>query len=156
MSHELTTYLSVFDPFLTQWTITILSKEYKPDNFQLHNSLKLSFSNIQGFRSRFIERQSFLESNFTDIPLWTRWTIVPNLKINRLECMHQFCHLDSLFKRSFLSWWSAACFAAWSFSPTLRASFCWHWSFRAELCICLCLSIFNPAIFLLEWADVMV
>ena len=45
VSHELTLYLSVFKLFLTQWIMAILSKGCKPDNFESHNSLKLSFTN---------------------------------------------------------------------------------------------------------------
>ena len=44
-----------------------LSKGCQPDNFQPHNSLKLSFTNIGGFCSNFIESESFLESNSPDI-----------------------------------------------------------------------------------------
>ena len=47
--------------------MAILSKVCKPDNFELHNSLKLSFMNIQGFRSNFVGCQSFLELNCPDI-----------------------------------------------------------------------------------------
>ena len=47
--------------------MTILSKGCKPDNFEPHNSLKLSFTNIRGLRSNFVECESFLESNFPDI-----------------------------------------------------------------------------------------
>ena len=39
----------------------------KPDNFERHNSLKLSFMNIQGFCSNFADCESFLESNSPDI-----------------------------------------------------------------------------------------
>ena len=46
MFHDLTVCLSFFDLFLTQWIIAILSKRCKPDNFQSHNSLKRSFTNI--------------------------------------------------------------------------------------------------------------
>ena len=46
MFHELTVYLSVFDLFLTQRIMAILSKGFKPDNFESHNSLELSFTNI--------------------------------------------------------------------------------------------------------------
>ena len=49
--------------FLTQLIMVILSKGCKPDNFELHNSLKLSFTNIRGLRSNFVECDSFLESN---------------------------------------------------------------------------------------------
>ena len=54
-------YFSVFDIFLTQWIMAILSKGSKADNFESHNSLKLSF------RSNLIECESFLESNSHDI-----------------------------------------------------------------------------------------
>ena len=47
--------------------MTILSKACKPDNFELHNSLKLSFTNIPGLRSNFVDFESFLESNSPDI-----------------------------------------------------------------------------------------
>ena len=47
--------------------MTILSKACKPDNFELHNSLKLSFTNIRGLRSNFVDCESFLESNSPDI-----------------------------------------------------------------------------------------
>ena len=47
--------------------MAILSKGCKPDNFESHNSLKLSFTNICGLPSKFVECKSFLESNFPDI-----------------------------------------------------------------------------------------
>ena len=47
--------------------MAILSKACKPDNFELHNSLKLSIMNIWGFRSNFVDCESFLESNSPDI-----------------------------------------------------------------------------------------
>ena len=47
--------------------MTILSKECKPDNFESHNSLKLSFTNIRGLRLNFVNCESFLESNSSDI-----------------------------------------------------------------------------------------
>ena len=47
--------------------MTILSKAGKPDNFQSHNSLKLSFTNIRGLRSNFVDCESFLQSNSPDI-----------------------------------------------------------------------------------------
>ena len=47
--------------------MAILSKACKPDNFESHNSLKLSFTNIQGLRSNFVDCESFLESNSPDI-----------------------------------------------------------------------------------------
>ena len=47
--------------------MAILSKGCKPDTFELHNSLKLGFMNIQGLCSNFVDCGSFLESNYSDI-----------------------------------------------------------------------------------------
>ena len=47
--------------------MAILSTACKPDNFESHNSLKVSFTNIRGLRSNFVDCESFLESNFPDI-----------------------------------------------------------------------------------------
>ena len=47
--------------------MAILSNGCKPDNFEPHNSLKLSFTNTCGLRSNFVEYESFLESNSPDI-----------------------------------------------------------------------------------------
>ena len=47
--------------------MAILSKGCKLDNFESHNSLKLSFTNISGLCSNFVECESFLESNSPDI-----------------------------------------------------------------------------------------
>ena len=44
-----------------------ISKACKPDNFESHNSLKLSFINIQDLHSNLVDRESFLESNSPDI-----------------------------------------------------------------------------------------
>ena len=42
--------------------MAILSKACKPDNFESHNSLKLSFTNIRGLRSNyFVDCESFLD-----------------------------------------------------------------------------------------------
>ena len=65
--HKLTAYLPAFNLFLTEWIMTILSKGSKPDNFAPHNSPNLSFMNIWGLRSNFVECVSFLESNSLDI-----------------------------------------------------------------------------------------
>ena len=43
--------------------MTILSKACKPDDFESHNSLKLSFTNTRGLHSNFVDCESFLESN---------------------------------------------------------------------------------------------
>ena len=42
-------------------------KGCKSDNFEPHNSLKLSFANIRSLCSNFVECKSFLESNSPDI-----------------------------------------------------------------------------------------
>ena len=47
--------------------MNILSKRCKPYNFESHNYLKLSFMNIRVFRSNFVECESFLELNSSDI-----------------------------------------------------------------------------------------
>ena len=47
--------------------MAILSKACKPDNFESHNSLKLSFTNIRGLRSNFVDCDSFHQSNSPDI-----------------------------------------------------------------------------------------
>ena len=47
--------------------MAILSKASKPDVFESHNSLKLSFTNIQDLRSIFVDCKSFLESNSPNI-----------------------------------------------------------------------------------------
>ena len=47
--------------------MAILSKACKPENFESRNSLKPSFTNIQGLCSNFIDCESFLESNSSDI-----------------------------------------------------------------------------------------
>ena len=44
-----------------------ISKAYKPDNFESHNSLKFSFTNIWGLCSNFGDCESFLESKSSDI-----------------------------------------------------------------------------------------
>ena len=44
-----------------------LSKACKSDNFESHNSLKLSFTNIRGPHSNFVDCESFLESKCPDI-----------------------------------------------------------------------------------------
>ena len=47
--------------------MTILSTACKPDNFESHNSLKLSFTNTSGLHSNFVDCESFLVSNSPDI-----------------------------------------------------------------------------------------
>ena len=47
--------------------MAVLSKIFKPDNFESHNSLNLSFTNIQSLCSNFVDCESFLESNSPDV-----------------------------------------------------------------------------------------
>ena len=47
--------------------MAILSKGCNPDNFRLHNSLNLSFTNIWCFHSNFVDCESLLGSNSSDI-----------------------------------------------------------------------------------------
>ena len=67
VSHELTTYLFVFDLFLTRWIMSMLSKGSKPGNIESRNSVKLSFTNIPGLHLNFVKCEFFLESNSPDI-----------------------------------------------------------------------------------------
>ena len=48
--------------------MAILSKACKPDNFELRNSLRLSFTNIRDLCLNFVDCESFLESNSPEIP----------------------------------------------------------------------------------------
>ena len=48
-------------------SMVILSKTSKADNFESQNSLKLSFTNIWGLYSNFVDFIAFLESNSPDI-----------------------------------------------------------------------------------------
>ena len=47
--------------------MAILSKACKPGNFESHNSLKLSFTNIGGLLFNFVDCESYLGSNSPDI-----------------------------------------------------------------------------------------
>ena len=47
--------------------MAILSQACKPDHFESHNSLKLSFTNVWGLCLNFVDYESFLESNSPDI-----------------------------------------------------------------------------------------
>ena len=48
--------------------MVILSEGCKPDNLELHKSLKLCCTNIWGLCSNFVDCESFLESNSADSP----------------------------------------------------------------------------------------
>ena len=62
-AHKLTTCFSIFWSISSQWIMVILSKRFKSENLESHNSLKL----IRGLCWNFIYSESFLESN------WQTW-----------------------------------------------------------------------------------
>ena len=47
--------------------LNLMNYGHKPDNFESHNFLKLSFTNIRGLQMNFADCESFLESNSPDI-----------------------------------------------------------------------------------------
>ena len=47
--------------------MAIVSKECNPNNFESHNSLKRSFTNIRGLCLKFADCKSLLESNSLDV-----------------------------------------------------------------------------------------
>ena len=59
--------------------MAILSKACKPDNFESPNSLKLSFTDIQGLHSNFVDCASFLESTLLTFLLYVRQTWMTHL-----------------------------------------------------------------------------
>ena len=56
-----------FNLFITQLIMIILSDGCKRDNFETHNSLKRSFTNIRVLCSNFVDCESFLAPNSPDI-----------------------------------------------------------------------------------------
>ena len=84
--------------FLTQWIMAALSKGCKPDKFEPHNSLKLSFTNICGLCSNVVEGESFLElhslhsDSMWDKLGWLNWFW--QLLCNRLSSLNLkgFCY----------------------------------------------------------------
>ena len=68
-THELTTHLSLLTVYLFKFNElwSFYQKHVIPDNFESHNSLKLSFTNIQDLRVNFVDCESFLDSNSPDI-----------------------------------------------------------------------------------------
>ena len=79
MSFVLTDEFSVRFTKITSRIVLILSKACEADNFELHNSLRLSFTNIPGLCSNFVDCKSFLESNSPDILLCLRQTWMTQL-----------------------------------------------------------------------------
>ena len=70
VSHERIAYHSVFDLFLNQWIMAILPKECNPDNFESHNSLTLSFTDIHGFS---LIKLSWHSGSISDKLGWLNW-----------------------------------------------------------------------------------
>ena len=79
VSHEVTAYLFVFDVFLTQWIMAILPKECKPDNFELHDPLKLGFANIWILCSHLLSVNLFLSQTLVTFLLYGRQTWMTQL-----------------------------------------------------------------------------
>ena len=88
--------------------MAILSKACKPDNFESHNSLKLSFMNIRGLRSNFVDCESFLESNSPDILALcetilddsiysSNFSVRGYLPLIRADCSCSLCEVRSSF-----------------------------------------------------------
>ena len=59
--------------------MAILSKRCKPNNFEPHSSLKLSFTNILDLRSNFVRSESFLESNSPNILALCKTNLVDSI-----------------------------------------------------------------------------
>ena len=66
VSHELTAYLSVFKCIFNSMNYGHIMKK-DINIFELHNSLKRSFTNIRVLHSNFVECKSFRESDSPDI-----------------------------------------------------------------------------------------
>ena len=78
-SHELMAYLSVFNLYLTQWIMAILSKGCNPDNLEPLNSLKHSFTNIEVFVPIFLNVNLFLNQTLLKFFLCGRQTWMTQL-----------------------------------------------------------------------------
>ena len=105
--------------------MTILSKACKPDNFESHNSLKLSFLNIRGLRSNFVHCESFLESNSPDI-----------LALCEANLDHS-THSGNFSVRGYISSFNSKGFwysYAWSHHLCERTSFCMGFLLHGKLC----------------------
>ena len=81
--------------------MAILSKTCKPDNFESHNSLKLSFTNIRGLRWNFVDCESFLESNSLDILAVSETNLDFSVTIPRC---YKDVYVNSFFPRSARLW----------------------------------------------------
>ena len=106
VSHELTAYLSVFNMFLIQWIMAILSKGRKPDNYGPHNPLKCSFTNIWGLCSLWIFpliKLSWHSCSMWEKLGWLNWLWQFLCKwlssINPKRFYHSYAYSYSLYER---------------------------------------------------------
>ena len=107
VSHELAAYLSVFNLFLTQWIMAILSKRCKPDNFEPHNSLKRSFTNIRRLRSNLLNvNVSFNQTLLTFLlymrETWMTQLILAIFSFNPERFYYSCMVLQFMWKKDFL------------------------------------------------------
>ena len=90
VSHELTAYLSVFNLLLTQWIMVILSKGYKPDNFEPQNSLKLSFTNFEVFALILLNMNLSLNQILLRFLLYVRQNLVDSIDSGNFSVRDDF------------------------------------------------------------------
>ena len=96
VSQELTAYLSVFNQFLHQWIMFVISKGCKPDNFKLHNSLKLYCMLVSWSRLRFrVNLHSIVCLNVNEL-LARSWCHIWSLS----DCIRTQTHKDLVRKQT--------------------------------------------------------
>ena len=94
VSHEVKGYLFIFNQFKL---MAILPKTCKPDNFESHNSLKLSFKNIWGLHSNFDDCKSFLELNPPEILALCQTNLDESIDSGYFSVRgHSSTHMDGL------------------------------------------------------------
>ena len=76
--------------------MAILSKACTPNNFESHNPQKLIFMNIQGLCSIFVECESFLESNSSDILALLKTLVFGDFNIHHKEWLTNSSGTDRL------------------------------------------------------------
>ena len=101
--------------------MAIFTKGCKPDNFELHNTLKLSCTNIWGRLSNFLECESFIESN-TWHSMWD--------KLGWLNWFWQYLCKGLTFIYSY-TWYCSLCEGRTSFCKGSSANS--YWCFRLAL-----------------------
>ena len=79
-----------------------ISKVHKPYNLESHKSLKLSFTNIQGNRPKFVDCQLLLEANSPDIFALCETNMKgsidsSNFFCERLSSLNSICYTDWTF-----------------------------------------------------------